>query len=182
MSVTTNSPIRRVTLFGAESTGKSTLAQELGRRYATVVIPEYGRTYTELHGQDASTEDDMLKIALGHLERRAALQHKAHRVLIEDTDPVLTAVWSDILAGAHDPWFDAFRDYPDLYLFCDIDLPWVKDDVRYFGDPAERQRFHEACERELVARGVTFVRIHGTPEQRLARAVEAVDAMLRSGA
>ena len=63
-------------------------------------------------------------------------------MLIEDTDPVLTAVWSDTLAGSRDPWFDAYRDYPDLYIFCDIDLPWVDDGTRYFHDPAVRRNFH----------------------------------------
>lgn len=181
MSNTDKRPVR-VTLFGAESTGKSTLAEALGKHYATVVMPEYGRTYTETHGQDASSAEDMLRIALGHLERRIALETQANRVLIEDTDPVLTAIWSDTLAGRRDPWFDGFRDYPDLYLFCDIDLPWVKDDVRYFGDPAARRRFHDACGRELVARGVTFVLIQGAPEQRMARAIGAIDALLLSRA
>ncbi len=180
MNVLGERPMKRVTLFGAESTGKSTLAAALARHYDTIVMPEYGRTYTEIHGQGANSSEDMLRIALGHLERRAALQDRANRVLIEDTDPVLTAIWSDILAHTRDPWFDAFRDYPDLYLFCDIDLPWVKDDVRYFGNAAERQRFHIACERELVARGVAFVRINGAPDQRLARAIRAIDALLDS--
>lgn len=174
----TDKRLARVTLFGAESTGKSTLAEALAEHYGTVLMPEFGRTYTEIHGQNASSAEDMLRIARGHLARRAALEHKAKRVLIEDTDPVLTAIWSDILAGRHDPWFDAFSDYPDLYLFCDIDLPWVKDDVRYFGDPAARQRFHDACERELVSRGVNFVRISGAPDQRLATAIAAVDKLL----
>jgi HTH-type transcriptional regulator, transcriptional repressor of NAD biosynthesis genes len=170
----------RVTLFGAESTGKSTLAEALARHFDTVVMPEYGRTYTEVHGKIARSAEDMLQIARGHLERREAVQNQANRVLIEDTDPVLTAIWSDILAGRRDPWFDAFRDYPDLYLFCDIDLPWIKDDVRYFGDPAERQRFHDACERELIRREVNFVRITGAAKQRLADAIAAVDELLKS--
>ena len=172
--------LKRVTLFGAESTGKTTLADELAWHFHTVVAPEYGREYTETFGQDASTREDMLKIAIGHVARTAAAALKANRVLIEDTDPVLTAVWSDILAGSHDPWFDAFDDYPDLYLFCDIDLPWVKDSVRYFGDPEDRLRFHRACESELVRRGASFVRISGPPDQRLARAIAAVEGLLKT--
>lgn len=170
---------KRVTLFGAESTGKSTLAGQLGRHFKAVVVPEYGRMYTEQHGQDASTAADMLNIARGHLELRRAAEREADRLVIEDTDPVLTAIWSDILAGYHDPWFDRFDDYPDLYLLCDIDLPWVADSVRYFGDPEARRRFHLACERELVSRKANFIRISGTTDQRLARAIEAVDALLR---
>jgi NadR type nicotinamide-nucleotide adenylyltransferase len=174
--------LKRVTLFGAESTGKTTLAKELARRFDTVVAPEYGRLYTQTHGQGASTAEDMLRIANGHLKGVAEAARRANRVLIEDTDPVLTAVWSDILAGKRDPWFDAFHDYPDLYLFCDIDMPWVKDDVRYFSSPEDRRKFHLACERELTARGARFVRISGTPEQRRARAIDAVEALLKPGA
>jgi len=51
---------RRVTLFGAESTGKTTLAEQLGRHFDAVIVPEYGRNYTEQHGQNASTAEDML--------------------------------------------------------------------------------------------------------------------------
>ena len=115
---------------------------------------------------------------MGHLAGVQAASLRANRVLIEDTDPVLTAVWSDTLAGSRDPWFDAYRDYPDLYLLCDIDLPWVDDGTRYFRDPAVRRNFQRACERELVTRGVKFVRIQGTPEQRRAKAIEAVDVLL----
>lgn len=180
MSAARTGELRRVTLFGAESTGKTTLANRLARHFTTVVAPEYGRTYTEIHGQDACSRQDMLKIARGHLKLRREAESHAHRVLFEDTDPVLTAVWSDTLAGGHDKWFDRFKDYPDLYLFCEIDMPWVKDGVRYFGDPEERRKFHLACEAELVRRKVRFTRIGGEPEQRLVSAIATVDRLLSS--
>lgn len=170
--------LRRVTLFGAESTGKTSLGAELARHYDTVLAPEYGRFHTEAFGAGATRPEDMRQIVMGHLSGVSAAALRANRVLIEDTDPVLTAVWSDTLAGSRDPWFDAWRDYPDLYLFCDIDLPWVDDGTRYFRDPAVRASFHRACERELVSRGVRFVRVRGTPEQRRTLAIEAIDALL----
>jgi NadR type nicotinamide-nucleotide adenylyltransferase len=180
MSAAKTAKMRRVTLFGAESTGKTTLANRLARHFQTVVAPEYGRTYTEIHGQDACSKRDMLKIARGHLKLRREAEREAHRVLFEDTDPVLTAVWSDTLAGGRDNWFDRFKDYPDLYLLCGIDMPWVKDGVRYFGDPEERKKFHLACEAELVRRKVRFIGIGGDPEQRLISAIAAVDELLVS--
>ncbi len=171
--------LRRVTLFGAESTGKTTLAAQLARHFDTVVAPEYGRFHTEAFGAGATTPEDMRQIVMGHLAGVAAASLRANRVLIEDTDPVLTAIWSDTLAGTRDPWFAGYADYPDLYLFCDIDLPWVRDDVRYFSDPDDRRRFHLACERELLSRGVKFVRISGAPEIRRAKAIEAVEHLLK---
>jgi nicotinamide riboside kinase len=143
-----------------------------------VVAPEYGRFHTEAFGADASSPEDLRQIVMGHLAGVAAASLRANRVLIEDTDPVLTAIWSDTLSGSRDSWFDSYRDYPDLYLFCDIDLPWVDDGTRYFSDPKDRKRFHVACERELIARGVKFVRISGTPEQRRTKAIEAVEVLL----
>lgn len=180
MSAARTSKLRRVTLFGAESTGKTTLANLLARHFETVVAPEYGRTYTEIHGQNARSKQDMLKIAKGHLKLRREAEREANRVLFEDTDPVLTAVWSDILAGGRDPWFDRFEDYPDLYLLCDIDLPWVKDGVRYFGEPEDRKIFQLACEAELIRRKVRFTRIGGEPEERLRSAIAVVEALLAS--
>jgi len=172
--------LRRVTLFGAESTGKTTLAAQLARHFDTIVAPEYGRFHTETFGAGATTSEDMRLIVMGHLAGVTAAASRANRVLIEDTDPVLTAIWSDILAGTRDPWFDSYTDYPDLYLFCDVDLPWVDDGTRYFNNPQDRLNFHNACERELVSRGANFVRISGTPEQRRATAIAAVEALLRT--
>ena len=171
--------LKRITLFGAESTGKTTLSGQLANHYDTVVAPEYGRFHTEAFGAGATTPEDMRQIVMGHQAGVAAAGLRANRVLIEDTDPVLTAVWSDILAGTRDPWFDAYRDYPALYLFCDIDLPWVDDGTRYFRNPDDRRNFHLACERELVTRGVKFVRVTGTIDQRRTIAIEAIDDLLR---
>jgi HTH-type transcriptional repressor of NAD biosynthesis genes len=172
--------LKRVTLFGAESTGKTTLAAQLARHFDTVVAPEYGRFHTETFGAGATTPEDMRQIVMGHLAGVAAASLRANRVLIEDTDPVLTAIWSDTLAGVRDPWFANYRDYPDLYLLCDIDLPWVDDGTRYFSDPKDREKFHLACERELISRGVDFVRVSGPPELRRAKAIEAVERVLKT--
>ncbi len=174
--------LKRVTLFGAESTGKTTLATLLAKRFDTVVAPEFGRFHTEAFGSGATSAEDIRQIVAGHLAGVEAVRPYANRVLIEDTDPVLTAIWSDALCGSRDPWFAAYRDYPDLYLLCDVDMPWVNDGTRYFADTEVRRRFQQACERELVARGVRIVRIGGSNEQRLADAIAAIEALLHAEA
>lgn len=105
----------------------------------------------------------------------AAGKRQANRILIEDTDPIMTAVWSDMLVGRRDDWFDTFNDHGDLYLLTDIDIPWVNDGTRYFGNDDDRRRFHEVCEAELQRRGVDYVVIRGSREERLNRAIEAID-------
>lgn len=166
---------KRVTLFGPESTGKSTLAKRLARHYDTVYAPEYGRTYTEAFGSSVKAED-LRNIVAGHQASVAAAKRQANKIVIEDTDPVMTAVWSDMLLDCRDPWFDSFNDYADLYLLCDVDVPWEDDGTRYFEN--DRKRFFEVCRKELLTRRVNFVTIRGNEEERMALATEAIDKLL----
>lgn len=170
--------VKRVTLFGPESTGKSTLAAQLGKHFRTVVVPEYGRTYTETFGSDVG-DIDLRRIVAGHLASVKAAKPMANRVLIEDTDPVMSAVWSDMLTGDRDPWFADYNDYPDLYLLCDVDIPWVDDGTRYFKNDEDRRRFFETCEAELKRRGVPYVVIRGDHHKRFRMAEMAVEALIR---
>jgi HTH-type transcriptional repressor of NAD biosynthesis genes len=166
--------LKRVCLFGPESTGKSTLAAALGRRFSTTVAWEYARTWAETY--DAHIDAEVLEcIALGHIAGRKAAERQAQCLLIEDTDPVLTAVWSDMLLETRAPWLDAYDDYADLYLLCDVDLPWEDDGMRYFPALADRQRFFERCRAELERRGLPYALVQGIdPAQREAAAARAI--------
>lgn len=165
--------VKKICIFGPESTGKTTLARDLAARLDTVHVPEYGRIYTDAFGTDVGN-DDLLAIARGHTAATAAAARQANRVLVMDTDPLLTAVWSDMLIGARDPWFESFDDTADLYLLTGIDMDWEDDGTRYFPDGETRRRFHAVCKAELQRRGLAYVALEGGREERLARAVAAV--------
>lgn len=165
--------VKRVCLFGPESTGKSTLSRELASYFQTIVVPEYGRTYTEAFGPEVD-ETDLQRIVQGHIATVAAAKRQANRILIEDTDPVMTAVWSDMLIGKRHPWFDEFNDYADLYLLTDVDIPWEDDGTRYFKNDDDRRRFFDICEAELKSRNIPYVRMSGGRDERFANAVAAV--------
>ncbi len=167
--------VKRVCLFGPESTGKTTLGKQLAETFNTVFCPEYGRTYTETFGADNLTADDLFNIVQGHQASVLAAKRQANKILIEDTDPVMTGVWSEMLLGHRDPWFDGFVDHADLYLLCDVDIPWVNDGTRYFDNDDDRRRFFNICENELIKRKVNYVKISGNREERLERASAAIN-------
>lgn len=166
--------VKRICLFGPESTGKTTLATTLAKRWDTVCAPEYGRTFTDAFGTELS-EADLQAIVRGHLAGVSAARRQANRILIEDTDPLLTAVWSEMLFGRRAAWLNDDFELADLYLLLDPTPSWTDDGTRYFPDTDTRRRFHQLCEDELVRRGARYVSIGGIDwASREADAVEAV--------
>jgi NadR type nicotinamide-nucleotide adenylyltransferase len=165
-----------VSLHGPESTGKSTLAAALARRFGTVWVPEYGRTYCEEHGTDLVMAD-LIAIAEGHRAMMKAMMPQARNgVMFTDTDPLMTAVWADMMLGQRDPWFDRDWEVADLYLVPGIDLPFVQDELRIYGDEAQRQNFYDLCVAELDRREVRWMKVDGPPADRFDIALTAITA------
>jgi len=165
-----------VCLHGPESTGKSTLAEALARHFDTIWVPEFGRAYCEQHGTDFSMADLVAMAEGQYAATLAAIPHARNGLLLLDTDPLMTAIWADMTFGARDPWFDRFTDVADLYLVPGIDLPFVQDDVRLYGDEEERARFYRLSVEELGRRGLPWVLIDGDADARLGKAVAAIAA------
>jgi HTH-type transcriptional repressor of NAD biosynthesis genes len=166
---------KTICLHGPESTGKSTLAPALARHFDTLYLPEYGRTYCEAFGL-ALTMADLLSIGRTHAAMTRATLRQCNRRLILDTDPLMTAAWAEMLFEHSDPWFDMFDETADLYLLLDIDIPWVDDGTRFFGEPSRRQKFFDCSRDQLERRGLPYVIISGAPEERFVRSIAAIRA------
>lgn len=165
--------LRTICLHGPESTGKSTIAPRLARLFKSECVAEFGRTYCERYGTDL-TMADLVMIGHAHdLKTRAAVAAGRLPVIL-DTDPLMTAVWADMMFGRRDPWFDRWTNTADLYLLFDIDLPWEEDGTRMFGTPAARQRFFDLSRRALDRRGVRWELVGGQWERRELAALDAI--------
>lgn len=166
---------RTICLHGPESTGKTTIAPRLAAALGGTVLDEYGREYAETRGTDF-TMRDLVEIAKTHDAGTQMMAATAAAPLILDTDPLMTAVWADMLFGTRDPWFDAWDNTADLYLLFDIDLPWVADGTRLFGTAQARRRFLDFSRAELERRGVRWAWVRGEGEARYASAMAAIQA------
>ncbi|TPG12357.1 AAA family ATPase [Sphingomonas oligophenolica] len=165
--------LRSICLHGPESTGKSTIGARLAAQLGTPLVDEYGRDYAEMHGTEFAMAD-LVSIAKGHDEMTRAALAQGRYPAILDTDPLMTAVWADMLFGRRDPWFDAWDGCADLYLLFDIDLPWVGDGTRMFGTDAARRRFFDLSKAELDRRGVAWRLVSGVGEARWASVLRAI--------
>ena len=178
--------MKKVTLTGPESTGKSTLSRLLAAHYRTRWAPEYARAYLDARGPHYALPD-LEAIARGQLaaeETAAAEAAAAHRpVVFFDTDLLVLKVWAEHAFGRCPEWILAQLQRPryDLTLLLSVDLPWAPDPLREHPDPAQRQYFYEWYRRELRTLPGRHAEISGPPAQRLAQAVGYVDELLRSG-
>jgi NadR type nicotinamide-nucleotide adenylyltransferase len=167
--------VSRVAILGAESTGKSTLAAALAKRYCTLWVPEYLRQFVETE-QRVPYETDQLGIAEVQMEREnaaaaAAAKPGAPAFLFCDTTPFMTAIYSGVYWGRVDPALAALDlryDYA-VTLVAAPDLPWVADGLQRESE-AVRQQVHQALVDKLERRAIAFTLLTGSLEQRLAQA------------
>lgn len=154
----------RVCFHGAESTGKSVLAEKLAGELGCPWAPEYGRAYCEARAlrqaQDDLTMADLLAIAAGQDAAMCAACAGEPPLVILDTDPLMTAAWAAMLFGTVP---DELLGYAkaERYLLFEPDVAWQPDGTRFFGAAADRARFAALAEAMLVRADLPFVRIAG---------------------
>ena len=183
--VVVSAPLR-VVLFGAESTGKSTLAERLAARFCAPWSTEYVREYWDSH-DGVITAADLDAIARGQCAAEDAAQARAEDdgagVVFHDTDLLTCTIWDDLLfPGACPEWArtEAARRAraTDLFLFCDTDLPWAPDPQRCFPDEEGRAMCRRLFLAKLEATGARWTRVYGAAAEREARAAAAVELLL----
>lgn len=176
--------IKKIVVIGPESTGKSTLSNMLAKHFNTIWCAEYAREYLLQHGTNY-TFDDLATIAKGQLALEDAavkqVQNEGKSPLVFiDTDMYVMKVWCEYVFGkCHNFILEEIthRKY-DLYLLCNIDLPWVKDELREYPDEQPRQELYNIYKDLLSNQSTPWVNISGNYEERFASSVHAVEQIL----
>jgi NadR type nicotinamide-nucleotide adenylyltransferase len=171
--------VRRVCLVGAESTGKTTLAQSLAEHFETAWVPEFARAYLEPKNWVCEW-DDMILIAEGQGRLEDEMAERANRVLFCDTDQMTTSIWTERYFGKPQEKIleMARRRRYDLHFLCDIDIAWVDDGTR---DSREwREWFHGKFLSEIAARRLPAVILSGSFDERMSKAIMEVTRLLES--
>ncbi len=174
-------PLRRVSILGPESTGKTTLAKELAAHYGTTWCREYLREHCERLGRMPIPEDQR-RIVRGQLAGEDEAASAANRLVFTDTDPVMTGVYACYYFKACPGWLwdvARARRYDLTLLLSPSGVPWVPDPLR--DAPHARQELFERCRAFLRELGRRYVVVEGEWDERLPAAVRAVDSLLLHG-
>ena len=172
----------KVVLFGTESTGKTTLSQQLAAHYQTQWVPEFARDYLQAkwdREQKSYEPKDLMPIAVGQMALENEVAQQAHKILICDTDLLETKVYSET-------YYDGFCPEPiakaalshqyDLYFLTYIDVPWEADDLR--DRPLLRHSMFEAFKATLDRYQKPYILLTGTKEVRFETAVKAIEVLM----
>ena len=165
----------KIAITGPESTGKSTLAEKLSKHFDVSYIPEYSRTYLEnFEGQ--YTENDVVEIAKAQHNLIIEEEKKNPKMLIADTEIIVCKIWIEyVFKHPNEMIEDLLRrqDF-DLYLLCDIDLPWVYDPLRENPNIEERKELFEIYKNTLIKMNVPFGIVRGSDEERVNNSLEII--------
>ena len=103
-----------------------------------------------------------------------------HSLLFIDTDMYVMKVWCEFVFGKCHPFIleQIAKRKNDLYLLCNADLPWVKDELREYPDLETRCKLYSIYKNTMASQSVPWVDISGNYEERLQKAIEAVDRLL----
>ena len=170
---------KKIVVIGPESTGKSTLCEQLAIHYKTEWVPEFARNYL-LEIRRPYTYEDLLHIAEGQVrqEDRIVSDSKSDLVFI-DTDMYVMKVWCEYVFGKCHPYIldEIVKRKYDGYLLCNTDLPWVADELREYPDLESRERLYLMYKDLMINQHVQWIDISGNYEERLQKAIKFIDSI-----
>ncbi len=137
------SNLRRViTIFGPESTGKTTMAKLLSTNLNGYFVPEWAREYMEVMKLGTITDDLMWQVCWGQAAAEAAVRDKRDKPFIfQDTDLLSTIGYYRIWGHSPPDWilrkFEHGGHRADLYVLMNDQIPFTPDPLRLGGDRRE---------------------------------------------
>jgi nicotinamide riboside kinase len=167
----------KIAILGAESTGKSQLAQALAQHFSqqgwvTHRVDEYLREWCDLHQRTPQQHEQVL---MAQTQMARVQEAPAQAIVIADTTPIMTAVYSQMLFQDHslDDIALSHHQLFDVTFITGLDLPWVADGLQRDG-PHVRAPV-DAAIRSLLAKGnIAYQVVYGQGEERLTNALHGL--------
>ncbi len=165
---------KQVVIIGPESTGKTTISEQLANYFNTNWLPEYSREYVEKLNRPYNY-NDVEHIALKQIELQNEYLLKSNHLLFVDTDLIITKIWFTEVYKNYPLWIDdeIKRASADLYLLCEPDIEWIPDPLRENG--GERRNYLFDCYKaEIEKFGFSYKIVNGIGNKRIECAVNNV--------
>ena len=172
---------RKVLVVGGESTGKSTLVQNLALAYNTNYVSEVGRdTCTFAGGEEYMNAEDLYENLLRQKVNVMDALKYANRVLFVDTDAITTLFYADFLLSDKsdkkkcEKLAEAINDISqwDVVFFLEPTVSFVQDGTRSEEIASNREKYSAQIKVLLDKNHVQYTCLHGDYLERFTRAKE----------
>ncbi|MCX7861392.1 MAG: ATP-binding protein [Bacteroidales bacterium] len=169
-------PRNTFVVVGPESTGKTSLCQELAAYYKSPWIPEFARFYIEQLNRPY-TYDDVIYIAQKQIEIEANYKSEKNFLFI-DTDLIITKVWLVHVFKKCPLWIDEHlkKSYRKAYLVTYPDIPWEYDPLRE--NPHIRDYLFEWYVEEIKTLNVPYFIVKGKGRQRFENSKAFINSII----
>ncbi|KYR00832.1 hypothetical protein DLAC_02886 [Tieghemostelium lacteum] len=176
---------KKICIIGGESTGKTTLAENLAKHFNSDWVPEYARIYLDNRdfSENPFCENDFIEISKGQikLENETFSKSSNKNILFCDTCPLITSLWSNFFIGKTSEELnqEIKKSSYDLYLLLDCNIDWISDELRFIPNEAARQEFQANLIAKLNLEGIKFELITDKGfKERESKAIELVKKIL----
>ena len=133
----------KIIITGPESSGKTTLCEQLSNHFDIPFTKEFARSYIDNLDRNYII-GDLLSIA----EEQLKSELNSH---LFDTDLITIKIWSEYKYGSCDNWIlnqiEKQKTEKRFYLLCRPDIPWQTDKQRE--NPSDREAIFEIHKEEL---------------------------------
>lgn len=155
--------VKKVCLYGPESTGKSVMSKILAEKFNTVFVPEVAR---ELITDNQFNVDDIVRIGYAQHQRIMDKIAEANKILFCDTDLITTQIYSQYYLNNVPPiLLELERKVKyDHYFLFHADVPWVADGLRDLGE--RRDEMLALFKNALDERKIIYTSVKGSWAER----------------
>jgi len=164
-----------IVITGAESTGKTVLAEQLANYYQVPFYPEYAREY--ISGLDRDyTFQDIETIAKKQVEQYNEAVGLPHQFVFFDTWLIITKVWFEVVYKTCPEWVVNKIRLAKIagFILNDLDIPWIPDPVRENGGE-NRSKLQKIYRQNLDFFGFKYQVNNGIGKDRLNNAVRIIE-------
>ena len=168
----------RVVITGTESTGKTTLVEQLAAHFEAPFSKEFVRDFVQSIDRPIQKQD-LNAIISGQINYENKAFENSPKLVFHDTNLLSNMIYADYYFKQHSKELDlalSSNQY-DLYLFCQNEIPWEPDGAQR-DSPHARNEIHQAFGDVLEVCEVPVVKIKGNPEERFNQAINAIQECL----
>jgi nicotinamide riboside kinase len=167
-----------ICIIGAESTGKTTLAQSLAAQFDCPWVPEFLRDFCESHQRTPTQYEQLLILktqVVNEVSAKVSARARNRPYVFCDTAPLLTAIYSDFVFGDKSLYARArtLHSRYALTLLLEPDIAWLADGMQREGAHV-REPITNLIERELAAVNAPVARISGQGDTRIQLAIQTI--------